>query len=193
MEPVIAAHEDRLLRFERAVLPHLDHVYAAALLITGSAEVADDLVQDTFAHAYASFHQIRRSTDVRSWLYEILTRILPTSGERQPVGHDPQAVDHSHPGQPAETGSHIHLRLGPAQREALNRLPDAEVKRALHELPEDLRITVYLADVENYTYTEIADITGWPVPAVAARRRHGRRRLRDLLLSRATSAGLVPQ
>jgi RNA polymerase sigma-70 factor (ECF subfamily) len=96
-----------------------------------------------------------------------------------------------------------HLRLADAEpplpsgmgridREALNRLSDSEIKKALHELPADLRLTVYLADVEGYTYAEIADIVEAPIPTVAARLHQGRRRLRRLLLlSQANTAAVV--
>jgi RNA polymerase sigma-70 factor (ECF subfamily) len=78
--------------------------------------------------------------------------------------------------------------------EALNRLSDSEIKRALHELPADLRLTVYLADVEGYTYAEIADIVEAPIPTVASRLHQGRRRLRAVLVSHAnTSAVVRPQ
>jgi RNA polymerase sigma-70 factor (ECF subfamily) len=192
MKQAMDSQERRLARFERAALPHLDCTYSAALLMTGGPEEADDLVQDTFAQAYASFHQVQRGTDVKAWLYHILSSTLTNIGARRP-GAQPTAIDVAEHGQPVEAGSQASSGLGLAESEALNRLPDSEIKQALHKLPEDIRITVYLADVESYTYPEIADIVRTPIPTVVSRLRRGRRQLRELLLGYATTAGLVPR
>jgi RNA polymerase sigma-70 factor (ECF subfamily) len=184
--------ERRLARFEWAVLPYVDHIYSAALLVTNDPDEADDLVQDTFAQAYISFHCVQRGTDVKAWLHRILSRTLTDIGWRRQPPPQPATIDDAERWQPAEAESQITSGLGPMESEALNRLPDSEIKQALQELPEDLRITVYLAGVEGYTYQEIADILETPVSAVASRLRLGRRQLRELLLGYATTAGPVP-
>ena len=180
-------------RFERVTLPYLDHIYSAALLMTGSPGEADELVQDTFAQAYASFHQVQRDTEVKGWLYRILSRSLTGIGGRRQDRPRPTAVDDPERGRVADAESQPHSGRGGPESEALTRLPDSEIKKALHELPAGVRVAVYLADVEGYTYSEIADIIGTRDLAVASRLRDGRRRLRELLLGYAATAGLAPR
>lgn len=191
MKRVVETHGRRMSRFERAVLPYLDHMYSAALLMTSDPDVADDLVQDTFVQAYASFHQVRRGTDVKAWLYGILSSTITDIAWKRQPRPELTAVEGSEHWQPAETDSQTHLGPGRMQSEALHRLPDSEIKRALQELPVDVRIMVYLAGVEGYTYAEIADIIETPVSTVASRLRHGRRQLRELLLGYATTPHLA--
>ena len=191
MDSITEMQEWRAARFERAVLPYLDHIYSAALLMTRDLDDADDLVQGTFAQAYASFHQVQRGTDVKAWLYRALTSTFTDiRGWRQP---EPQPMAADNPGhlQLADAEPPIPSGMGRMDSEALNQLPDSEIKKALQELPADLRLTVYLADVEGYTYAEIADIVEAPIPTVASRLHQGRRRLRGLLLSHAHTAAVV--
>ena len=187
MDSITEMQEWRAARFERAVLPYLDHIYSAALLLTRDLDEADDLVQGTVAQAYASFHQAQQGTDVKAWLYRTLTSTFTDiRGWPQP---EPQPMAAEHLLAAAEPP--IPSGMGWMDSEALNRLPDSEIKKALQELPADLRLTVYLADVEGYTYAEIADIVEAPIPTVASRLHHGRRRLRGLLLSHANTAAVV--
>jgi RNA polymerase sigma-70 factor, ECF subfamily len=179
-------------RFEREVLPYLDRIYPAALRMTRNPADAEDLVQETFTKAYASFHRFEPGTNVKAWLYRILTNTFITTyrkRQREPrstftgdlVERPPAAADlPSHPG------------LTSAESVALQRLPDPDIQHALHRLPEDFRIAVYLADVEGYAYKEIADITGAPVGTVTSRLHRGRRLLRELLQDYASTLGIVP-
>jgi len=188
MDSITEMQEWRAARFERAVLPYLDHIYSAALLLTRDLDEADDLVQGTVAQAYASFHQAQQGTDVKAWLYRTLTSTFTDiRGWPQPEPQ-PMAAEHL---QLAAAEPPIPSGMGRMDSEALNRLPDSEIKKALQELPADLRLTVYLADVEGYTYAEIADIVEAPIPTVASRLHQGRRRLRGLLLSHAHTAAVV--
>jgi RNA polymerase sigma-70 factor (ECF subfamily) len=188
MDSITEMQEWRAARFERAVLPYLDHIYSAALLLTRDLDEADDLVQGTVAQAYASFHQAQQGTDVKAWLYRTLTSTFTDiRGWPQP---EPQPMAAGHL-QLAAAEPPIPSGMGRMDSEALNGLPDSEIKKALQELPADLRLTVYLADVEGYTYAEIADIVEAPIPTVASRLHQGRRRLRGLLLSHAHTAAVV--
>jgi RNA polymerase sigma-70 factor, ECF subfamily len=188
MDSITEMQEWRAARFERAVLPYLDHIYSAALLLTRDLDEADDLVQGTVAQAYASFHQAQQGTDVKAWLYRALTSTFTDiRGWPQPEPQ-PMAAEHL---QLAAAEPPIPSGMGRMDSEALNRLPDSEIKKALQELPADLRLTVYLADVEGYTYAEIAGIVEAPIPTVASRLHQGRRRLRGLLLSHAHTAAVV--
>jgi RNA polymerase sigma-70 factor, ECF subfamily len=179
-------------RFERDVLPYLDRIYAAALRMTRNPADAEDLVQETFTKAYASFHRFEPGTNVKAWLYRILTNtFITTYRKRQRELRSTATGDLvDRPPSAAELPSHSGLTS--AESVALQRLPDPDIQHALHRLPEDFRIAVYLADVEGYAYKEIADITGAPVGTVTSRLHRGRRLLRELLQDYAATLGIVP-
>jgi RNA polymerase sigma-70 factor (ECF subfamily) len=191
MDSITEMQEWRAARFELAVLPYLDHIYSAALLMARDLHDADELVQGTFAQAYASLNEVQRDADIKAWLYHALSSTLTEISEwRQP---EPQPIAAENPRhlQLADAEPPIPSGIGRMDSEALNQLPDSEIKKALQELPADLRLSVYLADVEGYTYAEIADIVEAPIPTVASRLHQGRRRLRGLLLSHANTAAVV--
>jgi RNA polymerase sigma-70 factor (ECF subfamily) len=191
MDSIMEMHERRAAHFERAVLPYLDHLYCAALLMTRDLDDADDLVLGTFAQAYESFHQVQRGTDVKAWLYRAFSSAFTGVSEWRQHELQPMAADSPEHLQVAEAEPSSPYRMGPIDREALNQLPDSEIKKALQELPADLRLTIYLADVEDYTYAEIADIVETPIATVASRLHQGRRRFRALLLRQANAAAVV--
>jgi RNA polymerase sigma-70 factor, ECF subfamily len=93
MDSIVEMQERRAARFEKAVLPHLDHIYCAALLLTRDLDDADDLVLGTFAHACESFHQVQRGTDVRAWLYRALSSTFTEASEWQQPAPLPMAAD----------------------------------------------------------------------------------------------------
>jgi RNA polymerase sigma-70 factor (ECF subfamily) len=178
--------------FEEQAIPFMDQLYAAAMRMTRNPADAGDLVQETYAKAYAAFAQFEQGTNLKAWLYRILTNTFINSyrkNQRQPYQN---AIDELEDWQ---LGSAESLTQGrstrSAEAEAIDHLPDSDVKEALQSIPEDFRLAVYLADVEGFSYQEIADIMKTPVGTVMSRLHRGRRLLRDLLTEYARDRGIV--
>ena len=180
---------ERTARFERDAMQYTNQLYAAALRYTKDPHNAQDLVQDTYAKAFTSFHQFEPGTNLKAWLYRILTTTFINTyrkDQRRPLLSDGEVEDW----QLAASASHTSDQGKSAEDEVLENLPDGEVKRALQEIPEEFRLAVFYADVEGYSYKEIAEILGIPSGTVMSRLHRGRKLLRVLLQDYAKERGI---
>jgi RNA polymerase sigma-70 factor, ECF subfamily len=185
--------EQRVARFERDALPYLDQLYGGALRMTRNPADAQDLVQETFVKAFTKFDTFTEGTNLKAWLFRILTNTyinLYRKRQREPR-HSP--TDELDDWQMTQTQAYATGQLRSAEAEALDRITDDAVVHALAEVPEDFRLAVYLADVEGFSYKEIAEIMDTPVGTVMSRLHRGRRILRELLAGYAAEQGYLPR
>lgn len=177
-------------RFARDALPFLDQLYGAAMKMTRNPQDAQDLVQETFAKAFASFATFTEGTNLKAWLYRIMTNsYINVYRKRQREPHL-GAVDELEDWQLGGAESTTAMSSRSAEAEAIDRTPSGVVTEALNALPEDFRIVVYLADVEGFSYQEIADIVERPIGTVMSRLHRGRSKLRQSLGEYAREQGI---
>ncbi len=177
-------------RFEAEALPLLSGMYSTAFRLTRNAADAEDLIQETFLRAYRGFHQFEEGTNLKAWLYRILMNTFINSyrkKQRQPqTVSDDEVPEWYLYSKMAESGMEPS-----AEASVIESLPDEDVQAALSSLPEQFRAAVLLADVEGFSYKEIAEITGVPIGTVMSRLHRGRKALEKRLWDVVRERGLV--
>ena len=182
-DATVVAIDDPSARFVRDVMPLVDQLYRAARRYTRSTADAEDLVQETMVKAYAGFHTFTVGTNIRAWLFRILTNTWITSyrtAQRRP--DEVLAADVTDMRPSASQSQSAELAV-------LEAMGDEDVRDALQALPEHQRLVVYYADVEGFRYKEIAAIVDTPLGTVMSRLHRGRTDLRTLLVDIAAARG----
>jgi RNA polymerase sigma-70 factor (ECF subfamily) len=178
--------------FEAEALVHVDSLYAHALRLTRSTADAEDLVQDTFVRALRFYERFERGSNLKAWLLRIqfngfvnkYRRALKENSVSEAMTHEPSSE--------ATVGRAALRSLLDPQGTALAPLVAAEIQAALQQLPDDHRTVVILADVEELSYKEIAEVIGCPIGTVMSRLHRARKALRERLCEHAESLGLLP-
>ena len=177
-------------RYEREVLPLLPEMYAAALRLTRNPSDAEDLVQETFLRAYRGFAGFRAGTNLRAWMHRILMNTFINSYRKRQ--REPQTLSEDEVPE-----WYLYERMAPgsaeasAETEVLDAMPDEDVQAALDSLPDQFRLAVLLADVEGFSYKEIAEILDIPIGTVMSRLHRGRKALEKALWEAMTDRGLI--
>jgi RNA polymerase sigma-70 factor, ECF subfamily len=181
---------DARSQFEEQAIPYMDQLYAAAMRMTRNPADASDLVQETFVKAFASWKTFSQGTNLKAWLYRILTNTYINTYRKKQREPYQGTIDDLEDWQLGGAESTTASSTRSAEAEAIDRMPASVVKDALQAIPEDFRLAVYLADVEGFAYQEIADIMKTPIGTVMSRLHRGRRMLRDLLADYARERGI---
>lgn len=177
-------------RFEQEALPLLDQLYGGALRMTRNPADAEDLVQETYMKAFSAFDSFKPGTNLKAWLYRIMTNTYINSYRKKQRQPQQSSADEITDYQLLESSSHDSTGLESAELEALKNLPDQEITAAMNALKEDYRMVVYYADVEGLAYKEIAEILGVPLGTVMSRLHRGRKQLRAALKDVAREHGI---
>lgn len=191
-EPDAHTEPDASRQFEEQALPFMDQLYGAAMRMTRNPSDAADLVQETFVKAFASWKSFTQGTNLKAWLYRILTNTYINTYRKKQREPYQGTIDELEDWQLGGAESTTATSSRSAEAEAIDHMPDSTVKDALQSIPEDFRLAVYLADVEGFSYQEIADIMKTPIGTVMSRLHRGRRMLRDLLSDYAVERGIDP-
>jgi RNA polymerase sigma-70 factor, ECF subfamily len=181
--------------FADQAMEYMGPLYSAALRMTRNPADAEDLVQETYLRAYRAFGTFREGTNLKAWLYRILTNTFINqyrAAKRRPEQVDLEDVE----------DLYLYRRLGGLESalagrgpeaEVIDRIPEAAVKEAVESLPEQFRMAVLLADVEGFAYKEIAEILDVPIGTVMSRLHRGRKLLQKRLWEFAVEHGLAAE
>ncbi|KER10324.1 MAG: RNA polymerase sigma factor RpoE [[Candidatus Thermochlorobacteriaceae] bacterium GBChlB] len=181
------AEIERQLDFQKEAMIHIDSLYNFALRMTGDAEDANDLVQETYMKAYRFFDSFEKGTNCKAWLFRILKNSYINKYRKE--SKEPDKVDYDDIKEFYHTIKHSSLDSNDMQEKMFGELLDDEVARALESLPEDFKEVVQLCDIEGFTYEEIANMVDCPIGTVRSRLHRGRKILRDKLMEYAIQHG----
>lgn len=176
--------------FIAEALEYTDQLYAAAMRMTRNPQDAADLVQETYAKAYAARDSFTPGTNLRAWLYRIQTNTYINQYRKRQRQPFEAPLDDLEDWQIGVGESTTATRSRSAEAEAIDRMPAGVVRDALQSIPEDFRMVVYWVDVEGMSYAETAEIMKTPVGTVMSRLHRGRRQLRELLADYAREQGM---
>jgi RNA polymerase sigma-70 factor (ECF subfamily) len=188
---IAAPPSDHRVRFETEAIPYMRQMFPAAMRLTRDRSDAEDLIQETFARAYEKFHQFTPGTNLRAWLYCIMSRTFYSRCRAR--SRRPAETLASDLYQTPDTQDSLIPPSRSAEAEALDFLGDSEIMRALAELPAVFKTALYLADVQGYQYSEIAERMQTPVGTVMSRIHRGRAMLRARLAPGPAPAGTAPR
>lgn len=183
--------KEKIVEFEELAIPYIDQLYSAALKMAMNSQDAQDLVQETYMKAYRSFHQYKKDTNIKAWLYTILTNtFINTYRKKQKT---PQSIDNAeiNEWQINNSQSENNFGLRSAETEVLDALSDERIKQAMASLSKEYQLVVYFADIEGYSYKEISEILDIPVGTVMSRLHRARIKLRKILSDYAHEMGMV--
>ena len=179
--------------FSDLAMEYMPALYTAALRMTRNPADAEDLVQETYLKAYRAFASFELGTNLKAWLYRILTNTYLNTyraKKRRPEIADVEDIEDLYLDRRLSGDQASGLGRS-AEEEALERFTDTDVKEAIESLPDTFRMAVLLADVEGFSYKEIAEITEVPIGTVMSRIHRGRKALQKALVDRGSTRGLV--
>lgn len=187
-ETISAKERQRL--FEEQALPLLDQLYGGAMRLTRNPQDAEDLIQETYLKAYNNFGSFKQGTNLKAWLYRIMTNTYINSYRKAKRRPAESSADELSDFQLYTTSGHGSTGLESTEVEALKLMPDSTISEAMNDLPEDYRMVVYYADVVGLAYKEIAEIMDTPLGTVMSRLHRGRKLLRVALKDVAREVGI---
>ncbi|OHO33824.1 RNA polymerase subunit sigma [Corynebacterium sp. HMSC034B08] len=188
--PETGLDQEAKARFAEEAMPLLDQLYGGALRMTRNPQDAEDLVQETYLKAYKNFDSFTPGTNLKAWLYRIMTNTYINSYRKKQRRPLETSADEVTDYQLYSSSSHDSTGLESAEVEALKAMPNSRISEALNALNEDYRMVVYYADVEGLAYKEIADVLDIPMGTVMSRLHRGRKQLRGMLKDVAKERGI---
>jgi RNA polymerase sigma-70 factor (ECF subfamily) len=190
--PALGLSEEAHERFQRDALPLLDSLYGAALRVTRNPADAEDLVQETMLRAYRAFDRFEPGTNLKAWLFRILTNAyinVYRKRQREPQKVSQDEVEDFDLYQ--ELKDHDPAFDATPESIVLDNLVDSDILEAIEDLPEQFRLAVVLSDIEGFSYAEMAEIMDVPMGTVMSRLHRGRKALQKRLWELARDRGIV--
>ena len=184
-----AADQARIQAFEQQALPLMPQLYGAALRWTRNPSDAEDLVQEAFAKAFVAWGQFQQGTNLKAWLYRIMTNTHINMYNKRAKDQAKGGLDDLEDWQIGSAESVTSLASRSAELEAIDNLPSETIRKALHDIPDEFRMVVYYAVVDGLPYAEIAEIMDTPIGTVMSRLHRGKKLLRKLLAEYAAQEG----